>query len=757
MPEINNSTASNELPIVPKQNYKVMVLLCKYKGATDSTNADGATAYEEFFYEINRGLTAINTSYQVNGQGSGSITISLPMDDAFESATKNIFDKVLVKWTADQVKGDWAKIDSTLRLDINENQTYTLPGNKIQESNARITEITNVNLTGKDISFYPMLDATKTQCVFTPMDKIRIYMEGRFSKSLFKTFEGLIQSTSVNFDGIGATITIQFTDLTRWLDISEYNINPALALNVVADRTGQKSVSVFNTNLAQKSPQEIVKTMVTGSTKPEKILLADATEYTNALKTNAADKLSVKILIVESDGTTVVDSFEYPEGSKTTNEIVEKKVSEMENYLSRGMFVITNYYVSTLSNTGCGYFYLAKVNENPQSGSPVEIMQNTGFEKDSLWIDPNLFTIAPYISKFRDFDLWQHQYVKRYQICMEVANRIEAEFFANPNGTIVFKMPSYGYNPGTVWAYKKVKTDGSLDPDNEEPFMPNGDFYLIEDKDIINYTFSEDDSDILNFLWVVGQAEYGIDLDVPGINKNIVFDANLIKKFGMRESTITIPFAAWQNDAEKRQQFGTAYMNRRNAKYKKGSMSIPLRPEIQIGQTIAIVSNQLSQKINLGKSIRGYVQSDESSIFYGKLFSSFLKNTIESEWNKKLVSNVLVYYITGMSHSWQVGGQPTTQITLGYGRYWEQEKDFASTLFTPKPYTGFYNKLLDSIIKDIDDLNTMIGKIFDAELKRADEDAGAYRNVQICYFTERILEQLKKLFVVFENRHAIDE
>ncbi|MDD5006644.1 MAG: hypothetical protein PHS33_09125 [Candidatus Omnitrophica bacterium] len=769
MPQIEAPGSSSDLPIVEKQNYSAMVLVCQYKGATDTTHPEDATAYEDFFYEINRGLTSIVTSYQINGQGSGSITIILPVDKSFESI-KNLFDKVLKKWDNDAIKYNWAKIDPTTKLYQSTNSTYTVPGNIIQESNVDQKKITNTNIFGESIPYYPILDDTKTQCVFKPMDKVRIYEEGRFSKALFKVCEGLIQSASVSFDGVGITVNIQLTDLTKWLDISEYNINPALAMNVVAPRTGQQDVSVFTTNLSNLTPQEIVKKMVVGDTDKSKNLTYRE-KYNELLTTKAKDYLVVDIVVTDNTGG-IIESMSRMDYSKNATgeapslEQIDQEVEYIQSIMTPTDTVTVNYYIMMAGVRGCGYFSLSPVNGNIENGQFTEIMQNTAFDKDTLWIDPNLFTLSPYVREFGQFDLWNHQYQKRYQICMEVANRIEGEFFANPDGRLILKMPYYNYNPGTVWGLKKYKDNGDLDENSlGEPYMPNGDFYLIEEKDILNYTFSEDDSNIVNFIWVTGQPEWGMQVsDLPvGVSRTYLYDAPLIKRFGMRETTINIPFAAWEQDEEKRKTFGQAYMNKRNANYRKGSMTIPLRPEIQIGNTIAILNNQISKQLRFGNAYRGYKQYSESSIFYGKSLSRFIEYMVQNKKSGASLSNIPVYYIQGLTHTWNVGGQCTTSLQLTYGRYWEKQFEF--NLFDPKKYIEVADQSLIPIFSLISSAESKINAVSKQYSNAADESLdttsdgqaqntilfSVKRNLEICEYATIILEQLQKLFITYVN------
>ena len=74
-------------------------------------------------------------------------------------------------------------------------------------------------------------------------------------------------------------------------------------------------------------------------------------------------------------------------------------------------------------------------------------------------------------------------------------------------GKLVFKPPYYNYNPG---AYFKIDNDGNFQ-------VINGDQYLMLDKDIISYNFSEDDAhDIVWNSKSIWGGSYGIPKkDVP--------------------------------------------------------------------------------------------------------------------------------------------------------------------------------------------------------------------------------------------------
>jgi len=742
---------------VEKQNYAAMVLVCKYKGATDiNTPETSATAYESWFYEINRGLTAINTSYQINGQGSGSVTINLPIDSITEQSNKAIFDQVLNVYTAGQVKSSFFTLDQTTKSYINQDGSYKSGGKAIQNLNIQVEDVTVTNNLNKEVTFYPILDKTKTQCVFSPNDKIRIYLEGRFSTNLYKVFEGLIQSSSVNYDGMGITISIQFTDNTKWLDMSEYNINPAVAQSMIASRTGATDVTVFSTNLAGMYPQDVIRKMILGDTKPEKKLI-DRTIYGRLYDDiNTRSKLWAYIKVVDAAKVVDKDKSRWIQGEsvaktvngKTTNGFIEKTEADISGKLPKGYTYTTEFYVDIIAIRGCGYFLLQKGYLKTENGKLTEIMQNTAFGEDSLWIDPNIFTVPSFVAQFGSFDLWNHQYVKRYQICKDVADRIEGEFFATPDGTLVFKMPYYNYNPGVVWKHYPMKDDGTLDKTKPQPFMPNGDFYLIEDKDIMGYNFSEDDSDIVNFIWVTGSPDYRPGINMVGVDRTYVFNENLIAKFGVRENTIVVPFAAEEKDEEKRQNFGQAYMNRRNARYKKGNMTIPLRPEIEIGKTMAMIPGVVSQAFGNNPVYKSYEQWSAPSIVGGSIFS----NLVDSIVNSNDAIQIPVYYIQGLGHSWAIGSQPTSSLQLAYGRTWKDS--FGASLFEPEPYVAEDAGILKDIMADINRVQTKIRMGFDKESELAASISApsvVYKNIQIYVYANAILNSLRDLYIKYVN------
>jgi hypothetical protein len=735
---------------VEKQNYQALAFICPYIGATDVSNPDDATAYENFFYEINRGLTSINVNYTINSPGSGSISVELPMDDTFESV-KNVFANVLVKWDATQQQISKNFFDAQGNLSVN--TTYSVPSSVLQPTNAKISQVTNTNLLGDTITYYPILDKTKTQCVFKPMDKVRIYYEGRYSKSFYKAFEGLIQSASVSYqNGTGISINIQFTDVTKWLDISEYNINPAVDQKTMKSRTGEKDISVFTTNLQNLNPQEIIKKIVVGDTNPQNIIIDKATyESYFALGGDWLSKLSARLIVTTTSEEVVgsgtnkkTETISSPAAVKTYGDfdhnnvvgasyssLIDPKVisADLAKQISKNAKNETasvTYYIKTISSTGCGYINLQPLNNNSQSGSLVQIMQNTGFTNDSLWIDTNLYTLSPYVAQFGSYSLWNNTYQKRYQICMDVASRIEAEFYADPNGTIVLKMPYYLFNPGTVWDVKSLDKDLILSKNEDNIYMPNGDFYLIQEKEMLSYSFSEDDTNIINWVNVSGQPQYiGGNVQIPGVDQTYAYDANLIKRLGVRETTIQVPDMAWQEDEARRQAYAHSFMNRRNQNYRKGNITIPLRPEISIGHTVAILTDQVAKYVQ--PNYYDYKQNDLSSMYSARQASALLNVIINNSPSSTSVKNsVLVYYINSLSHNWVVGGDCSTNLQLTFGRYWENDfynkfapnyKNLPQTLFNPKQHKFVIDSQLQDIVDSINALAEKINKRWNADVQ----------------------------------------
>lgn len=147
--------------------------------------------------------------------------------------------------------------------------------------------------------------------------------------------------------------------------------------------------------------------------------------------------------------------------------------------------------------------------------------------------------------------------------------------------------------------------------------LPNKPISWIQDIDIIDDSISESEAEVYTHIVASGNAFGGVN--DYGLNDEITtprtgaFDYHLLKRYGWRKYDYP---CEWAGDPRKLFFHILDFLDRLNAKRKNGTVTIPLRPEIKMGFPVWIPK-----------------------------YDSF-------------------FYVNGVSHSYSVGGQATTTLTL---------------------------------------------------------------------------------------------
>lgn len=149
----------------------------------------------------------------------------------------------------------------------------------------------------------------------------------------------------------------------------------------------------------------------------------------------------------------------------------------------------------------------------------------------------------------------------KIDIANEVVEQTQMEFFADTNGTIVFKPPFYNL-------------------DVVDPAVPE---YTLSPQEIINFSASLNSDNIVNYLECTSPQHYDVPNAVELIGYHVDYES--IKRFGLRTKSITLRYG---NTARSLRLIAAAEMSRVNGTAFSGSVSIPLRPEIRLGYPVYI-------------------------------------------------------------------------------------------------------------------------------------------------------------------------
>lgn len=110
------------------------------------------------------------------------------------------------------------------------------------------------------------------RCKIAPMDKVVIFLSERFPTSvkrqnLARAFTGVVSSVQDGWAGNHATITIQGEDVTKYLQLSIINVNPALLLDRVSliDQDPTAAITLWSNIFKTKKIPDIIKYVLLGS------------------------------------------------------------------------------------------------------------------------------------------------------------------------------------------------------------------------------------------------------------------------------------------------------------------------------------------------------------------------------------------------------------------------------------------------------------------------------------------------------------
>lgn len=334
------------------------------------------------------------------------------------------------------------------------------------------------------------------------------------------------------------------------------------------------------------------------------------------------------------------------------------------------------------------------------------------FENIKLNLFEDLLTRwAPYASQFKNaFRLWETDARTKFDICREVADVTEFEFYVDGLGVVNYHPPLYFLNP----------------------FAPQ---YLIEDIDIESESHNVDEAEVLTVVEVHSQPSFIPDtIAYNALRRNdslIQASDALIQRYGVRWQKKSVPIlsgldsvAATKTGNQKlltdkarntaRDGYARAWMNRRNARLRSATVTINGTPEIRVCNTVAFVGNLQQTMRNVAQnqlSISdvtglGTVAATAANI----VNKGAVLSPAASIGAVAALKNILVYYVSAVTHNYTQGGRYTTTLTLTHGRPWTEPLNQGSVGYA-----------LDA--KDSDSVVEQMKAAFGQSLTGADADA----------------------------------
>jgi hypothetical protein len=332
--------------------------------------------------------------------------------------------------------------------------------------------------------------------------------------------------------------------------------------------------------------------------------------------------------------------------------------------MSQASFITTGFYAGTGAQQTLVTLPAASSGTPPATNAPTAPVTtlNTSvvnlawdFQKILVNVFDDLINNLPvYALQLKTaFRTWQTDELTKWEVCTQIAETQEFELYADNLGVINYHPPFYYLNP----------------------FSPQ---YYIENIDIVSETHTTDESQVATVMELDTQPSFfanGSALNPIVQGRSFVSAAaTVMQRYGVRYMKKSAPFfsdtSIPQNSAQKqggdttqtssdsgRMQYARALLNRRNARLKSANITINGTPEMRLCNTVAMVGDL------------GSVLQSASSNPFSQLAPSVATGVAPSVTLTAL-QQVLVYYISAITHNYTQGKDFTTTLTLTHGRHW---------------------------------------------------------------------------------------
>ena len=409
--------------------------------------------------------------------------------------------------------------------------------------------------------------------VITPMMEIEIYAKGFYSleglPQYYPIFWGVTTEVNDNYSAGEHTVSIHCADILKWWELCKMNISPAFTAP-----SGQQGRSLFGNVFYGMNPYDVI--------------------WSLALQSYG------DVLI----GTGTLTSLYKEQAQRPTfDAALSDLMLYWEERFSRIRSNLLLYGVNGSAVRGDSLYQLYS-NKNkgtpnkPYASSAVR-NANGGTQGGQMVFDPTDPSVVAFRtqgSQVGEVNLWQSEYQTKLELAHAAKEAIGFEFFMDVDGSIVFKPPFYNLD---VLANKPIS--------------------WIQDIDIIDWDLSESESEVVTQIVMqgnyTGNIDWGMPEDITPFSS--VTDYHLLRKYGWRSQNLNSEFLA---NPLTMFYHGLDVLDRLNARRHRGSVSIPLRPELRLGFPIYLAPKDQ------------------------------------------------IWYVTGISHNIAFGSRATTSVTLSARR-----------------------------------------------------------------------------------------
>lgn len=402
----------------------------------------------------------------------------------------------------------------------------------------------------------------------TPMMEVEIFAKGYYLleglPQFYPIFWGMITEVSDSYSGGEHTVTLHCADILKWWEICRMNINPAFTAP-----TGQAGRSIFGNVFFGTNPYDAIFTLA---------------------------NMAFGDVIV---GTGSLISLYKESGQKSTFNTVLGDI--MQYWASRFTRIRSNLLLYGVNGVAVRGDSIAQAYERGKSSKGVPFASsavraaNGGNAATQMIFDPTDKGVTAFRTQFSQagvINFWQSEYQTKLEIANACKEAVGFEFYMDVTGDIVFKPPFY-----------------NLDILSNKPVS------WVQDIDIIDWDFSENEAEVVTQMTIQGSFGGNIDFGFGEemVPSSSVTDYHLLRKYGWRPHSYNSEF---MGDPLMMFYHGLDIMDRLNSRRHTGTVNIPLRPELRLGFPIYIAPKDQ------------------------------------------------VWYIRGISHNIQFGGRATTTLNL---------------------------------------------------------------------------------------------
>ena len=480
-----------------------------------------------------------------------------------------------------------------------------------------------------------ILTANMREATIQPFDMMQVWARRRYSVSAnfpgdyYPIFTGFVTKTTVSYVGSTVAVKVDGEDVSKVIRLARIDVDPSLDSNI---NSLGLNISPFGNNLQAQAENhrtggQMIYDTIKGSSGSS-LGLSDASfiDCTVTAVTPSGNTL----VTVTSNGTAPSAGATAPSNQPTaapSSILVDAAIAQ-----ARGNGATPAQLVTRVVNLAWDF-------KNIQVNIFNDLVNN--------W--------PPYATQLKNaFRMWQTDEMTKWEVCSQIAETQEFELYADNLGVVNYHPPLYYLNPMAAQ-------------------------YYIENQDIYSEAHSTDEKSVVTVMELDTQPSFFANGSIPNPimqGRAFVSAATAIlqrylvryhKKSSPIFSDTTPPPAGAVAPGKSNNAGGTQYsaeqgrtaycralLNRRNAELRSATVTINGTPEMRLCNTVAFVGD-----------LGGALQKVGFNPFTAPPTESDLPNGTFTS-----LQQMLVYYISTISHSYTQGREFTTTLGLTHGRHW---------------------------------------------------------------------------------------